>query len=259
MRRTVLLLASTVGLLLLLAGGALAITYGQPDGDKHPYVGAVSLRDEAGESLGLCSGTLLSETVFLTAGHCTVGAASARLSFDSQIGSNPTIVTGTPYTHPDYTPYSLGTDRRDVGVVVLDTPVPMGTYGQLPELGFLDKLATQRGKQVQTFTVVGYGTQAVVPKPQFDLERYYGTVSLIDLRSALSDGYQIQYTSNPGLRSPGGICFGDSGGPMLYADTNVVVGITSRTFNGNCKGASLSYRTDIAQTQEWLSANGWLP
>jgi hypothetical protein len=44
MRRTALLLATTVGLVLLLAGGALAITYGQPDEDRHPYVGAVSLQ-----------------------------------------------------------------------------------------------------------------------------------------------------------------------------------------------------------------------
>jgi hypothetical protein len=254
MKRITLLLATTMGLVVLLAGVALAITHGQPDGNRHPYVGIVVLYDQAGSPLGGCSGTLLSPTVFLTAGHCTVGAASAKVSFDPKITSDPppTVVTGTPHTHPDYTPYSLGTDRRDVGVVVLDQPVGLGTYGVLPELGFLDKLATQRGKQVQTFTVVGYGVQEVRPTPQEDLERYMGTVSLIDLKSVISDGYQLQYTSNPGLRSPGGTCFGDSGGPTLSADTNVVVGINSRVRNSNCKGTALSYRTDIANTQDFV-------
>jgi hypothetical protein len=98
-------------------------------------------------------------------------------------------VTGEPITHPDYTPYSLGTDRRDVGGVVLNKEVQSGIYGRLPELGFLDKLATQRGLQEQTFTVVGYGIQEILPRPQDVWVRYRGTVSLIDLRSAISDSY----------------------------------------------------------------------
>jgi secreted trypsin-like serine protease len=100
---------------------------------------------------------------------------------------------------------------------------------------------------------VGYGTQEILPRPQDEWVRYRGTVSLINLQNALTDGYNIQYTSNPGLRSPGGICFGDSGGPLLYDNTNTVVGITSFIQNRNCKGTGLSYRTDIANTQEFVN------
>jgi V8-like Glu-specific endopeptidase len=77
MRRTVLLLA-TMALALLLAGGvAHAIINGQPDThpNAHPYVGALVSVPPSGEFKGqripVCSGTLISARVFLTAGHCT--------------------------------------------------------------------------------------------------------------------------------------------------------------------------------------------
>jgi hypothetical protein len=253
-RRLSVLWATAIMLLTVLvcSGIARAVTYGEPDGNEHPYVGLVAFYDNNGEYVWRCSGTLLSPTVFLTAGHCTDGAYSAQVWFDSDVKSPPfpdsAGVTGTPNTHPDFEFGALQHDDSDVGVVVLDQEVP-GPYGQLPELGFLDQLATQRGTQEQTFTIVGYGLQSVRPIFQDDLVRYKGTVSLIDLRSAISDGHSIQITKNPGQRSSGGQCPGDSGGPYLYDDTNVVVGIASFSLNDNCKGTSFAYRTDIATTQ----------
>ena len=77
MRRVVLVLA-TMALATLLAGGvAQAIINGQPDrdSDAHRYVGALVTVPPSGEFKGqripVCSGTLLSPKVFLTAGHCT--------------------------------------------------------------------------------------------------------------------------------------------------------------------------------------------
>jgi V8-like Glu-specific endopeptidase len=72
MRRAVLLLV-TMALALLLAGGvAQAIINGQPDTgtSAHPYVGAYVAKVK-GKLLPVCSGTLISARVFLTAGHCT--------------------------------------------------------------------------------------------------------------------------------------------------------------------------------------------
>jgi hypothetical protein len=72
MRRVVLVLA-TMALAILVAGGvAQAIINGEPDrGPKaHPYVGAYVAKLE-GKRRPVCSGTLISPKVFLTAGHCT--------------------------------------------------------------------------------------------------------------------------------------------------------------------------------------------
>jgi len=51
---------------LATASSAQAIVNGQPDGNGHPYVGMVF---QTG-SEAACSGTLVSPTVFVTAGHC---------------------------------------------------------------------------------------------------------------------------------------------------------------------------------------------
>src|SRR5688500_7429269 len=72
MRRTVLLLA-TMALAILLSGGvAQAIINGEPDrgSNAHPYAGAYVVKFE-GELLPVCSATLISPKVCLTAGHCT--------------------------------------------------------------------------------------------------------------------------------------------------------------------------------------------
>jgi len=50
---------------------------------------------------------------------------------------------------------------------------------------------------------------------------------------------------------PGGVCFGDSGGPRLLG--NVVVAVTS-TGNKNCTGQSISYRLDTPGARAFLSA-----
>jgi hypothetical protein len=97
-RRLSVLWAAAIVLLTVLvcSGIAGAITYGELDNDDHPYVGMVLFHNEDGA--WYCSGTLLSTTVFLTAGHCTDGADSAKVYFDSRITSSSPYVEGTPIT-----------------------------------------------------------------------------------------------------------------------------------------------------------------
>lgn len=61
----------------------------------------------------------------------------------------------TAYTHPEYNLNAFY--LYDLGIVVLYSPVYMEEYGQLPELGQFDPLATRRGLHDVTFTAVGYG------------------------------------------------------------------------------------------------------
>src|SRR3712207_4862189 len=181
MSRAVLLLA-TMTLAILLAGGvAHAIINGEPDRgpNVHPYVGALVSVPPSGEIEGqripICSGTLISARVFLTAVHCADTIVEKDLptyvSLDPtyEVGSSK-VITGTPHTHPKYcsptlkdvtdcTPelpeiLALPRDARyDVGVVVLDKPVSMATYGALPQAGLVDTL-----DEGQRLIVVGYGT-----------------------------------------------------------------------------------------------------
>ena len=60
-------LPSTAIVMLLLPAPSLhAITFGQPDGDLHPNVGTMIVEIE-GERVNVCTGTLISPTVYLTA------------------------------------------------------------------------------------------------------------------------------------------------------------------------------------------------
>jgi len=77
-------------------------------------------------------------------------------------------------------------------------------------------------------------------------------VKLINLTSALTDGYNIFHTGSRG--TGGGTCFGDSGGPVFLGTSNVLVGITSFVLNENCAGGGGAYRTDIATAQDFITS-----
>jgi hypothetical protein len=68
-------------LTVVLASGVLlrAVTFGEPDGTRHPYVGTIIFETATGGFYS-CSGTLLSSTVFLTAGHCTEEAGEVNVN-----------------------------------------------------------------------------------------------------------------------------------------------------------------------------------
>lgn len=243
------LAAALFAALLFAAAPVKAIIWAGPDGDGHPYVGVAQFYID-GTASHICSGTLLSPTVFLTAGHCTAGTDFAIVLFDSVITQNSDYVVGTVHTHPGY-----GTgfpNTRDVGVIVLDEPVVMSEYGVLPAIGDLDMLATRRGQTNQLFTIVGYGDQAIIPKPLWAPVRFVGTPQLVELGSAWSDGFNIHLSGNNGKRAPGGACFGDSGGPSLINGSNIVGGVGSFVLNDNCTGASFYYRVDTADAQDFI-------
>jgi hypothetical protein len=255
----------------------MAIQYGEKDGNDHPYVGIVVLYTSNNLPLWRCSGTLIQDDVFLTAGHCVgAPAAKAHIWFDAERadlaaneypwpgfpgppGALPTKsdASGTPVPHPNFTGALTLPQTSDVGVVLLDSPVTMSTYGVVADVGTLDALATKRGKQDTTFTVVGYGLQSVKPTLQAVAERRQGTVSLVNLTSNLTDGWNLHYTNNPGKgNGEGGTSFGDSGGPVLLGDSNVIVAVNSFVLNANSKGAGFGYRVDTTYAQDFLEANG---
>jgi len=205
--------------------------------------------------------------VFLTAGHCTeMPAARATIWFEEDVDggrpgngypdSGPTSVDGTVYTHPDF--YDGPFYLHDVGVVVLDTPVTMSTYGELPTAGYLDALLKRRGLQDRTFTLVGYGLQRINPVfVEGYRARLKATVNLITLKgmaggaAGTPPGTSVWLTANA---STGGQCFGDSGGPQFADSTNTIVAVTSYGLNGNCAGLGAGYRIDQPDDLEFIGS-----
>ncbi len=253
MRKIKVLLAAAVAT-LVVAIPASAVMFGQPDGDGHPQVGLVVFYDASGSPLWRCTGALLSPTVFLTAGHCTSGTASARVWFDASAPAGYPFrggVTGKTYAHPKYSDFAEFPANYDIGVVVLKKAVKGVQYAQLAAEGTLDSLATGTARDDARFDLVGYGLQDALP-PVFSTERtrYAGEAKLVNLQSANNAGYNVQLTAASG--TGGALCFGDSGGPVFLKGTLTVVAVNSFVLNSQCMGSGFSYRTDTADSLAFI-------
>ena len=256
-------LLATIALLTAMVAPASAITDGELDGNGHPYVGLMVAQDADGNPLWRCSGTLLSSKLFLTAGHCTESpAAHVEIWFDADVESGipkngypyDGDVGGTPYTHPSYDPNAFY--LYDLGVVVLDKPMKMRTYGVLPQLDQLDALSVGRHT---TFTAVGYGLQEINPAyVEAERVRMVAYPWLEQINGGIVGDYSLLLSNN---HSSGGTCFGDSGGPNFLGTSNVVAGVTSFGLNGTCGGTGGVYRVDRADDLGWLYAefDAYLP
>jgi hypothetical protein len=245
--------------------GPSFITFGSPDGNAHPHVGTL-LFAQNGVKYYSCTGTLLSPTVMLTAGHCTEGEGKVNdetwVRFDEDpIGDRGTgplqnwlrtkwIKASKVIPHPNFNDFAEFPNTYDVGLVILSQPVQLGTYGELPEHGLLESLSGQN----KPFTAVGYGLQGAITPFYSDLwARYAGTTRLIEVKSTRNgENQSATFTNNPGLG--GGTCNGDSGGPIFVGTSNVIGAVTSFGFTP-CIGVDYNFRVDTKTALDFIRAN----
>ena len=245
--------------LVATAARVMTITNGEPDGNRHPYVGVViqPIPDMPG-FFSICSGTALSSTTFLTAAHCADQNRPVLVSYKSEppFSLSKDFTTGTFHPHPSWCqgcgPGLQGFDSHDVAVVTLDRRSNPGGFGTLPSAFQVDTLAM--GTPVD---IVGYGVQGFVqgggPRQElFFLTRYFAPTQLVQSNNVSSTEF-IKLSANPSQGS-GGICFGDSGGPDLLGGTNTVLAVNSYVTNGNCSGVTYSNRVDLPDILSFINS-----
>lgn len=143
---------------------------------------------------------------------------------------------------------------RDVGVVVLDEPVVIDRYAELPRPGLVDTLGNKAG-----VGLVGYGASERSHDPGEGApvltglrNRMFARSELISGRFVHADEF-VRVSFNPG-GGTGGFCFRDSGGPVLAAGTDTVLAVNSHLPNFGCAGVGYASRVDIAAVVDWVES-----
>ena len=303
MRLRVLAVFVALASFLAVASPAAAIKGGVPDAGAHPFVGellffdptAVDPRFNDPGAWFTCTGTLVSPTVVVTAGHCTFGTGTdgeptsggsggndvwisfaeapdfsilppssgfvpdgndARYdAWSAALNASEEWIRATAFPHPLFDENAF--IGHDLGVLELDEPVNLDEYAQLPTQGLLDRLYAQRKQQ--PYTAVGYGLEGSGPKTSFGGDtRRRAELRLVNLNGVLGfgKGTSAKFSSNA---NTGGTCFGDSGGPIFVSGTNTLVAVVSFGTSSTCAGTSGAYRVDQADDLEFLAGFGVTP
>jgi hypothetical protein len=266
----------SVGMLvvwLAFSDRLMAITGGKLDGNGHPNVGAVVIDDPYWGPYQLCSGTLVHERVFLTAGHCVVTIRAeieqgnitldnVYVSFNSDwfldYWHHTLLPISDVFLHPDYTGHPGANDHaHDLGALVLETATGL-TPATLPKAGFLDALKRsgelKAGRQGVKFTVVGYGYQLDWPPPEpiwWDTRRFVAQSGYLALNDSWLFMSQNQAAGN------GGTGYGDSGGPTFWTDPKtgkeILVSVTSWG-DPVMVAIGISYRVDTVESLAFIAS-----
>ena len=162
------------------------------------------------------------------------------------------LIHGTYVINPEYTGFQGQggfSDPHDMAVILLDE-APGVTPAQLPTAGFL----SSRDLRDQRFTVVGYGrTRIDKTKGQNNIvnnfARNVATQTFLSLQKSW-----LKLSMNPS-HGDGGACFGDSGGPHFFGDTNLLVSITVAG-DAVCRATDTTYRLDTESARRFLSSQG---
>jgi hypothetical protein len=242
------------------------IVNGTPTGNAYGNVGALMFdfgKDGITGDDEMCTGSLITPTVFLTAAHCvltqwTPPGSQFYVSFAPDLyAKGLKVIKATGYVYdPQY-----GHDQanlHDLALIFLPDGATKGiTPLKLPAAGALDLLAAQGKLSKTLFVNVGYGVSATatgIPGFFYDGKR----------RTSKSEFMGLQPTwlgllMNTSATGEGGDCYGDSGGPKFLDGDPTTIYATVTTGDYNCRATTWDWRLDTPEARGFLGKYVPLP
>jgi hypothetical protein len=209
----------------------------------------------------LCTGSLISETVFLTAAHCVQflpAGSQLYVSFDDNLYPTPKpLIAATSY-HWDPLYGHDQAHLHDIAVVILPKGSTKGIQPlSLPPAGYLDALAAKGELSKSLFVNVGYGVDASLtgePSFSYDGRRSWSKSEFMALQPEWL-GLLMQTNAT----GEGGDCYGDSGGPKFIDGNFNMVVATVVTGDIPCRSTTWDYRVDTPAARAFLGQFVKLP
>lgn len=238
-------------LVLTVAPSATAIIGGSPDATRTYVVFVGRLTPDSTGMRGRCTGALVAPTIVVTAAHCGLidGVApdgqpfivSQRLEFEPRDPLKPPVSLGAYFKDPAFSGGGNGVPNfatHDLAVVRLFSPLP-GPYAQLPSLGLVDSLNPSTG-----VVVSGYGFSEIHGNRPSSIGVRTTASAKLAGGGVLGDEF---------VKVVGGVCFGDSGGPVLLGDIALAVNSFAPQ---PCRSTNYSTRLDTPSARAFLAQFG---
>lgn len=208
----------------LEAGGHEQPIIGGSKATAYPEAALINMNGSA------CSGALIAPKVVLTAGHCIVsGSVSVVLPF---AGNQTSTGKGSVLDYNSESQY-VDPNSHDVGVYVLDKALSVASLPLVADIGIPDGTSVQNIGRIDNGKLSN--TALFISKP-------------LTVKDATGSGFPFDYIASEVIQP------GDSGGPVVVANTHNIVAVNS----GAGGGTQVLARTDLVIS--WLkgivSANG---